>query len=218
MTEARTSTPPPATRPREEDQRVYLRGLSWEDFEAIVRIRGEVPVPRIHFLDGVLELMTPSWNHEWIKATLGRLLEAWSEERGPDLQGVGSWLLKESKTVSGVEPDECYIIGDVSPHERDGPDIGIEVIWTHGGLDKLEIYRRYRVREVWFWEDGRISVHRLKDDASGYDAVSGSELLPDVDLALLGELAGQSGSQTERIKALRAWLRGEGSRPGTASG
>jgi hypothetical protein len=36
------------------------------------------------------------------------------------------------------------------------------VIWTHGGLDKLEIYRGLGVREVWFWPEGRIEVHSLR--------------------------------------------------------
>ncbi len=213
---ARTTTPPsassPAARRGDEDQRVYLHGLSWEDFEAIVRIRGECSVPRIHFVGGELELLTPSMNHESIKKTFARLLETWSEERGPELYGVGSWLLKESREEAGAEPDECYVI-DGEPVEGGRPDVAIEVIWTRGGLDRLEIYRRLGVREVWFWEEDRVAIHRLKTDVSGYDPVTKSELLPEVDAELLGRLAGATGSQTARVKALRAWLRGEGPHP-----
>jgi hypothetical protein len=32
------------------------------------------------------------------------------------------------------------------------------VIWTSGGIDKLEVYRRLRVREVWIWKSGRIEA------------------------------------------------------------
>jgi hypothetical protein len=37
----------------------------------------------------------------------------------------------------------------------------IEVVWTSGGLGKLEIYRRLGVGEFWQWKRGRIQVHLL---------------------------------------------------------
>lgn len=52
-----------------------------------------------------------------------------------------------------------------------------------GGLNKLEIYRKLGVREVWFWRRGRLTVHRLHDDA--YEDVSASAVLPGIDLAEL---------------------------------
>jgi Uma2 family endonuclease len=62
----------------------------------------------------------------------------------------------------------------------------VEVVWTSGGLDKLEIYRRIGVPEVWFWIQGTISVHRLVDDA--YTKVETSALVPGLDLKLLARL------------------------------
>ncbi|MGL5058390.1 MAG: hypothetical protein ACRC62_00310 [Microcoleus sp.] len=44
----------------------------------------------------------------------------------------------------------------------------------------MEIYRRVGVREVWFWEDGVISIYCLRP--TGYELVSKSELLPELDL------------------------------------
>jgi len=73
------------------------------------------------------------------------------EETGIQLEGVGSWTLKSSREERGAEPDEGYTVGRVvGDDEDDGdcPDIAIEVVWTAGGLDKLEIYRRLGVREV----------------------------------------------------------------------
>ena len=34
---------------------------------------------------------------------------------------------------------------------------------TSGGIEVLEIYKRVGVQEVWFWEDGEISVYALAD-------------------------------------------------------
>jgi len=39
-----------------------------------------------------------------------------------------------------------------------------EVVWTSGGIDKLEIYRRLGVGEVWRWKDSRIEIHVLQGE------------------------------------------------------
>ncbi len=49
------------------DQRLVTYGVPWSHFEAQLALRGERPVPRIAFLDGALELMSPSKDHERIK-------------------------------------------------------------------------------------------------------------------------------------------------------
>ena len=65
------------------------------------------------------------------------------------------------------------------------PDLAIEVIWTHGGLDKLEAYRRLGVREVWMWEHDEITVHAL--GPTGYFRHERSSVVPDIDLVELAE-------------------------------
>jgi Uma2 family endonuclease len=129
------------------DQRVLLHGVQWRDYEALLAMRGESSGVRIAYLEGVLELTSPSRDHERIKTKLARLVETYSDELGLGLEGYGSWTLKKEKEERGLEPDECYSIG----HAGEGPDLAIEVVWTAGGLDRLEIYRGLGVREVWVW-------------------------------------------------------------------
>jgi len=62
-------------------------------------------------------------------------------------------------------------------------DLAIEVIFTSGNIAKLERYRRFNTKEVWFWEDGKFSLYRLRE--SGYEAIAQSECLPNLDLELL---------------------------------
>jgi Uma2 family endonuclease len=186
------------------DGRVILHGVSWEDYERILEIRGESSGVRIAYLDGELELMSPSKDHEWYKKTIARLLECWAEETGVELNGYGSWTLKERKEESGAEPDECYVVG---VRDADRPDLAIEVIWTHGGLDKLEIYRRLGVREIWFWQEGRIEVHRLR--GKRYEAIPRSEILPALDLDELVSFLDEP-SQTGAVRAYRRGLRSRG--------
>lgn len=193
----------PATLARSVDQRVFLHGVSWEGFEAVLAARGDCSGVRIAYLEGVLELMSPSRDHEIIKKRLARLLEAYAEELGIDLDGYGSWTLKREKEERGAEPDECYSIGPAG----EVPDLAIEVIWTSGGLDKLEIYRRLGVREVWVWRRGEIQVFALRGDR--YERIAVSELLPQVDLALVVSLL-DTPNQTAAVRELRARLRARG--------
>lgn len=190
------------------DQRVRLHGIDWEGYESFLALRGEQSGTRVTYLDGELELMSPSINHEIFKKTLARLLEAYAEERGIELNGYGSWTVKSAKDKLGVEADECYVVG-----LRDGPptipDIAIEVVWTSGGIDKLEVYRGLGVPEVWFWQKGALRFFLLRKD--GYLASARSRLLPDLDPALIARCMGES-SQTQAVRALRAALRDAGIR------
>lgn len=111
------------------------------------------------YLAGELELMSPSRNHERIKAMFGRLLWVWAEERGVALNAYGSWTLKSEPDARGAEPDDCYVVGD---RDAEVPDLAIEVVWTSGGLDKLAVYAPLGVREVWTWSEGRLAVHVLR--------------------------------------------------------
>ena len=159
------------------DQFVHLRGVSWDDYERLLEMRGDHSAPRICFLEGTVEIMTPSRDHEGIKSWLGRLVEVYCLETGVEFRTYGSWTIKERREDRGVEPDECYVFG-TDPADR--PHLAIEVIWTAGGMDKLEIYRRLGVSEVWIWRRGSIQVHALRGDQ--YEPVPASVVLPGIDL------------------------------------
>jgi Uma2 family endonuclease len=161
-----------------EDKIVVLQGASWADYQRLLEIRGDHSAPRISFLEGDLEITSPSRSHEGIKSLIGQLIEAWCLERGMDFNAYGSWTLENKELARGVEPDECYVFGKVPEPTR--PDLAIEVVWTRGGLDKLEIYRKLAVREVWYWRKGRFSVHSLTGDS--YTEALASAVLPGIDL------------------------------------
>lgn len=61
----------------------------------------------------------------------------------------------------------------------------MEITVTSGGINKLEIYKRLQIPEVWFWEDGLLSVYSLQQNE--YQKVAKSSLLPDLDLKLLAQ-------------------------------
>ena len=198
----RISPPEPADR-ADRDQVVVLHDVSWAQFEAFLRARGERPRPRFAYLDGELELMTTSARHELIKKMLARLLEAYCEERFVSANGYGETTWKRRKDSAGLEPDECYFIGTIKRF----PDLAIEVVQTSGGIDKLEIYRRLHVREVWFWIDDRIWIYVLVDGE--YQERARSEVVSGIDLGELVRiiLAMDDARQTETVRAYRRSLR-----------
>ncbi|MBX3186482.1 MAG: Uma2 family endonuclease [Labilithrix sp.] len=183
------------------DHRVVLHRVPWSHYEAELAIRGETSSPRIAYLDGEMELMSPSKDHERIKSYIGMLVEAFALERGIDLSPYGSWTLKNAPKRAGVEPDECYLIG--SDQSRATPDLVIEVIWTSGGIDKLEAYRRLGVPEVWFWKDDALAIHVLRGEQ--YDRRDESVCLPALDPRLLLSFLDRP-TAIQAVRAYRAAL------------
>jgi Uma2 family endonuclease len=184
------------------DRRIVLRGVTWDGFDALITVRGELR-PRMAYLDGAVEIMSPSRGHETIKSCLGHLIAEFCLEGDIPFSAYGSWLLEDRSDQAGAEPDDCYVFSR-DPKSKDRPDLVVEVVWTSGGLDKLEIYRRLAIGEVWIWKADAISVHVL--GASGYEPRPTSECLPHLDLSLICQLA-QIEPMSEAVKQLRELLR-----------
>jgi Uma2 family endonuclease len=191
--------------PHSVDHFVYLHGVSWDDYERILALRGESSVPRMAYLKGELELMSPSWNHEDDKKRIARLLEAWSEGAGVPLAGAGHWTLKKKAKERGLEPDECYVRGEPRS-EPERPDLCIEVVWTSGGIDKLLIYEGLQIPEVWFWMDEQLSIFVLR--GRRYVQAARSQVLPELDPELLPRYMRNGLSQGAAAKALREEVSG----------
>ena len=163
-----------------EDHFVHLEGVSWEEYERLLAIRGDRSVPRFTYLRGTLEIMSPSKDHEAIKSLIARLVEAWCIDRGIELMPYGSWTLKRREEERGAEADECSVFG-TEPTEC--PHLAIEVEWTRGGIDKLQVYWKLGVDEVWIWRRG--SIHVFLRGNAGYEESGRSRNLPDLPLDLL---------------------------------
>lgn len=167
------------------DKFVMMAG-TWHTFKAMLALRGDCSRPRMAFFDGVIELMSPSRPHEGIKFTIEQLIAVFCETHGITFTGYGSWTHEDDSEEAGLEPDACYVFGD-NPGAADRADLAIEVVWSRGGLKKLEIYRRLRVPEVWVWENDSIRVFALHHDS--YLTVEQSRFLPTLDLEVIARLA-----------------------------
>ena len=194
-----------------EERRVLSRA-SWAQYEALLSDLGEATAYRVHFLDGVLEILAPSRNHESGKTRIGDLLLIYFLETDTEYFPMGSTTLKKPERQAGGEPDESYCIGT----DKDFPDLAIEVIVTSGSINRLELYRRLEVREVWFWQKNRLIIYHQReetpaqfDETAGYEPIHQSEVLPGLDLELLTRCL-QNPNPLAAAKAFRQGLRADG--------
>lgn len=190
--------------PDGHDQVVYLSNVSWEDYERIAALRGENSVPRLTYIEGMLELMSPGTLHESDKKKLARIFEAYLEHLGIPAEGVGSWTVKSKKKKLGAEADECYVLTTtpVSPSVK-APDLVIEVVYSSSNLDKLEVWRQLGAKEVWFWQRGELAVFVRKGEAFG--SARRSALVPALDLELIVRCMHEK-TQTAALNTLRTAL------------
>ncbi len=103
-------------------------------------------MPRYAYLDGTLEVLHPGRTHERTKSILGRLLEMWGEAKGVELAACGSLTLCDAPKQAGVEPDECYFVGDEA---REIPDLAIEVVDLAGYCECARMAKQSDAVRAW---------------------------------------------------------------------
>jgi Uma2 family endonuclease len=166
---------------------VTLRGINWEQFKTIeLQLENKREI-KLSYLAGVMEIMSPiGKTHEYIKSTLGLLLEAYMRAKNIRFYKRGGFTLEELGYAYGT-PDESYCIGS----DKEIPDIAIEIIVTSGTIDRRELYEPTQVPEVWFWKIDQLRVFRLHESGE-YEEVPHSQFFPDLDLNLLVKYVGYS--------------------------
>lgn len=125
----------------------------------------------------------PGETHETVKKRLAALLELYLLMAGFDFTPTGSMTLESEGGAVKREADESYKLAP----GRSRPDLAIEIVFTSGGLNKLESYKRLKIPEVWFWDDGVLEVYHLRGEGNElhYEKIDRSEELPGINLELL---------------------------------
>jgi Uma2 family endonuclease len=134
------------------------------------------------------------------KKQIARFVELFCLERDIALFAYGSTTFRNEDAERGLEPDECYSRGD----DKAIPDFALEVVKTHGSLDKLEVYRGLGVREVWIFQAGAFRVLGLQNER--YELLATSAVLAELDLALLARFV-QRRDQHVALKEFRDAIR-----------
>jgi Uma2 family endonuclease len=161
------------------DRLLTIQG-SWEHFLLVKQGVEQNSGARLFYYDGAIEILMPGQLHEIFSSLIGCLLMNFLSTQKVVFVPTRS-MTQERWGVASVQADESYCLGSAKPI----PDLAIEVIFTSGGVNKLERYKALGVREVWFWEDGTLQLHHLREQ--GYEQIFQSELaeLQNLDLELL---------------------------------
>ena len=162
---------------------LLFEGLTWREFKAVEELLHQ-PGYRFSFLDGILEILQmPGEPHETVKARIGALLELYLLMAGFDFTPTESMTLESEGGKVKREADKSYKLAPGKFY----PDLAIEIVFSSGGIDKLEFYKRLKISEVWFWEDGVLEVYHLRGEGEElhYEKIAESEEVPGINFELL---------------------------------
>jgi Uma2 family endonuclease len=173
----------------EPEQRIVYSNISWERYLTFDEKLGpDRPGPRLYYLNGQLEIMSTSEEHERLKEWLGDLMSDYFFEKGVEIIPRGQATMRLKKV--GAEPDKSWCIR----REKKFPGLVVEIALSSGGINKLDIYARLKIPEVWLWRAKHLEIFVLDRSKGGYEQSSTSRLLPGLDISLL-----------ERCLSLSSW-------------
>lgn len=180
----------------DKPQQFTHAGFSWGEFKTLQRAFDEKPGIRVAYFKGEVEILTVSPEHAIIAENLGFLLETWMLDRGIDFVATGDMTVERERVVS-AQGDKSYCFDS----KQLVPDLSIEVVIKGEGTSKLKRYAELRVKEVWFWQEGEISIYRLQDNQ--YQEATVSQFAPGIDLFHLAQCAAVE-SRAKAVKQFRA--------------
>lgn len=154
-----------------EDQLSILTGATWEDYKKFNISKYNSYL--ISYLNNEITIMSPGRNHERISAIISILIEAYCDKYDLDCFPFGSTRLEE-KGLEGKEPDTSYAF----EIDKAKPDLAVEVIFTSGSLNDLTKYKYLKIKEVWLWQNSKITFYQLENNS--YKIIEESFLLKGV--------------------------------------
>jgi Uma2 family endonuclease len=198
------------------EQRFVLRAVDWATYRAVANALGERHV-RLAYDGENLEFMTVSRLHEWLSWLIGRFLVVLTEKLGWPISSAGSTTLDREDVNRALEPDESfYITNEAKMRQRDEidlqidppPDLAVEIDVSRSSLNRLEIYAKLRIPEVWRCDGEQLVVYLLNERGE-YDKSPTSRLFPMIPVAEIVVFLQRRGEMDENslVKAFRAWVR-----------
>lgn len=198
------------------EDRIVLSGISWEMYE---RLRDNEENWHVHMAydDGVLELMSPSPDHEAISILIGRMIEVCLEELSIPFRSLRCTTWRRPELAKGLEADECYyILNHHRVNKRRAvdlsidppPDLVVETEVSRSAVQKLRIYAALGVPEIWRWRTNGLTAYSLEKSGKYVEREFSLNLpmlrVKDLEPFLEFEVAAD---ESAWIRQFRAWVR-----------
>ena len=192
-----------------------LRNVPWEDYETLLDQITDKSHIRISYDNGVLQIMTISYDHEEVLAVLRKLVGALEDTLRIPIQSYGSATHKAEAQQKGTEPDDCFyiqnapnVIGKKIDLAIDPPpDLALEVDFSSPSLPKFPIYAALGVPELWRYKNDDVRFYRLIDGE--YEETNTSLAFPFLTSVVLTQflLRGITDGQTIAKWAFAGWIK-----------
>ena len=198
------------TEPRTWGGSVVLEDVTWEEYEAQLRIIGDRQI-RVNYDDGRMEIMSPRIRHGNGSYLLGRMVDTLTEEFDIPVNPADPVTLKRPDLAKGVEPDKLYFLGSnaakvMGLHDLDltvapSPDLIIEVDETSSSVPRFPIFASLGILEVWRLKGETLSFLHLQPNGA-YSAFGRSRAFPALSLTEATQFL-QQGLRSE----VNPWIR-----------
>ena len=155
--------------------------VSWEEFENILTQMGDNRATRLAYDRGTLEIIMPTQTHEYYKEIISFLVQELADEMGLDCEPYGSTTWRQKAKEAGAEPDNSFYIQneslvrgrvDINLDQDPPPDLLLEIDYTSKSLDRMPIYARLGVPELWRYDENALKIYQL--EAGEYKEIDGS--------------------------------------------
>lgn len=202
--------------PRIESTGAVLHDIDWGTYTRLLRAFTRRRGFRLTYDRGILEIMSPLWEHERPAYLLGRFIDVLTEELKLPCEPGRSVTLRRRRKNRGLEPDNCYWIANAERlagktrldlRVDPPPDLAIEVDITRSSLDRMSIYGALGVPEVWRLTSTALTFQILESGA--YQVRSHSLAFPwlaSADLTGFFSRLGQMDT-TALVAEFREWVR-----------
>jgi Uma2 family endonuclease len=195
------------------EKRVTFYHLSWLSYQQILQAIGENNCAHLFYDRGTLEITMPLEEHEFYRELIGLFIRILVVELGLKIKSMGSTTLAREDLERGAEPDNAYYIQNqakvlgkrINLTEDPPPDLVVEVDITHTDINKLALYARLGVPELWRFNGQIWRIYRLEKGV--YQEGEFSPTFPLVPKTKLYEFLGTAKEDEVRAeKNLRSWL------------
>jgi Uma2 family endonuclease len=133
-----------------------------------------------------------------------------------DYESYGSTTWRQRARQAGLEADNCFYFEnearvrgrlDLKLPQDPPPDLALEIDLTSKSLERFPIYARLGVPEIWCYEAGVLTIHRLQN--TRYVEVTQSGIFPMLNIQALPQVIEQNRlmGRLALRRAVRAWVR-----------
>jgi Uma2 family endonuclease len=208
ITTPKTKSPSPG--------RVLLQNISWETYERLLNEMGHQRNTRLNYDRGLLEIMTPLFEHENPKRILEKFVDALADVLNIEIVSAGSTTLNRPDLARGSEPDSGFYIQNeqqiqgkrtIDLKTDPPPDLVIEIDVTSSSIDREGIYAAMGVPEIWRCDRGEVKFLQLQ--SGNYVETEHSLAFPVLPVTEVAKFLEQSQTvgETTLLKAFRTWVR-----------